>query len=299
METQAHPLAMTGPETILRLDRRPSMPPIFFKVLWRALWRGKKPAEPVQRGRVVLADLRPDHDQIRAYKTVCGFSGQSDQVPASYIQTLFIGLLGKTITAPFFPIDPMGLIHTGQTLEQIRPVALDRALDLSCAIADFTPIPTGIQTRFLLEAFQGGQLVWQGRSTFLTRYRIRSKKKPPPAPERFLPVKETIVVPSATGRRYAAVSGDYNPHHLTVPTARLIGFKRPIAHGMWSLGRVMGSLEQAFDLSGPFRVDAAFKLPVFMPARITLGHEQTPDGQIRFELRDCDTRRPHLKGEIN
>lgn len=53
-----------------------------------------------------------------------------------------------------------------------------------------------------------------------------------------------VQVDGDIGRRYAAVSGDYNPHHLYGWTARLIGYPRQIAHGMWTLSRCLSSVER-------------------------------------------------------
>lgn len=41
-----------------------------------------------------------------------------------------------------------------------------------------------------------------------------------------------------TGLRFAAVVSDYNPIHLYPATAKLFGFKRPIAHGMFVAAKV-------------------------------------------------------------
>ena len=38
-------------------------------------------------------------------------------------------------------------------------------------------------------------------------------------------------LPAGAGRRYARVSGDYNPIHLWALTARPFGFRAPILHG--------------------------------------------------------------------
>ena len=48
--------------------------------------------------------------------------------------------------------------------------------------------------------------------------------------------------PSDLGRRYGSVSGDLNPIHLSDPTAKLFGFPRAIAHGMWTKARCLAAL---------------------------------------------------------
>ena len=67
-------------------------------------------------------------------------------------------------------------------------------------------------------------------------------------------------------RRYARVSGDYNPIHLSQVTAKLFGFKRAIAHGMWTAARVISDLQASRQLSGQ-EIDIQFKRPLFLPGK--------------------------------
>ena len=39
------------------------------------------------------------------------------------------------------------------------------------------------------------------------------------------------------------MSGDHNPIHLYPLTAKALGFRRQIAHGMWSLARCVAAVE--------------------------------------------------------
>jgi acyl dehydratase len=238
------------------------------------------------------------------YREVCGYSHSPDNpfVPPGFLQTLFIGLLARYITSDFFPINPMGLIQTGQQFESRRPVQIGDRLNLSCTLQEMALTPKGIRTRFLLEADRDGQPVWQGISTYLARtsgHRNTARKKVGDQP---LPVWMTIRVPSGTGRKYARVSGDYNPHHLSDVTARIIGFRQAMAHGMWSLARTLACLEPIMTFPERYSVDAAFKLPVYMPATLSVGSKQVIAGnglhQIWFDLRDAGTRKPHLKGLV-
>jgi hypothetical protein len=321
---------LTGPEILVEVKKNASVAALFSKVFFLSMIRPSTLDDTtcLSNVRVVRHHLKPDAQKVLDYKRVCGFSSpdridpnQSESkttdpvtpIPATYLQTLFIGLLGKFITTSHFPITPMGLIQVGQSFEQTRAVTTDEILDLSCQLHGMTKTAKGIHTQFLLKVLSGKEIVWQGISTFFTR----SKNKPPKKKlnekkEDCLEIKETIAVPRDTGLKYAGVSGDYNPHHLYGFTARMIGFKQPIAHGMWSLARAMASLENRFGTHYPLKADAAFKLPIFMPAVITLGHEpaetlpadspamdiESDETRINFELRDKAKGLPHLKGQF-
>ncbi|NYV74935.1 MaoC/PaaZ C-terminal domain-containing protein, partial [Streptomyces sp. UH6] len=93
-------------------------------------------------------------------------------------------------------------------------------------------------------------------------------------------------LPGDLGRRYGAASGDRNPIHLTAATARLFGFPRAIAHGMWTAARSVA----AFGVPDAVDVAVRFKAPVLLPGRVTYAAAGP-----RFELRGPDHL--HLEGE--
>ncbi|BEL02073.1 hypothetical protein Q0Z83_002640 [Actinoplanes sichuanensis] len=99
-------------------------------------------------------------------------------------------------------------------------------------------------------------------------------------------------VPSRVGGDYAAVSGDRNPIHTSWLGARLFGFPRPIAHGMWTKAHALAALEGR--LPDAYTVEAAFKKPLLLPARATFTTAPTADGWT-FALA---SHHPHLTGTL-
>jgi acyl dehydratase len=96
------------------------------------------------------------------------------------------------------------------------------------------------------------------------------------------------------GRRYGWLSGDLNPIHLGDRGAKLFGFDRAVAHGMWSMARSLAALG-AGALAPPVRIHVDFKLPLFLPAKTALEH-WTREGRRLFVLKDAASSRPHLAG---
>ncbi|RKN44053.1 hypothetical protein D7294_08530 [Streptomyces hoynatensis] len=105
---------------------------------------------------------------------------------------------------------------------------------------------------------------------------------------------EEWTVPAAIGRRYAAVSGDRNPIHLHPLTARPFGFRRALAHGMWTKARCLAALAERGALPEEFTVTVTFRAPVLLPALVTF---RTRGGA--FGLRGEDGRREHLRGLVS
>lgn len=104
-------------------------------------------------------------------------------------------------------------------------------------------------------------------------------------------------MPANLGRRYASASGDYNPIHLYSPTARLLGFRRQVVHGMWSKARCVAALQPGLG-TDRCRIEVAFKTPVFLPADVSLHHGETGQS-LDFELRDTAGEKPHLRGSMH
>ncbi len=297
-------IKISGPKTEIELKKLPVMGGIFLKGFFLSFLRPDTvdATTRVKASSIVLKNYIPDPVIIENYKKVCGFKREEPTIPASYLQTVFVGLLGKYIVSSFFPLNPLGLIHTFQSFDQKRPVKIDENLDLSCSLTDIVPTEKGIESHFLLEVIISSELVWQGSAVFLTRKKAKKAKKKNIEDEVYLAPKETVNVPTDIGRQYAKVSGDYNPYHLYGFFAKIFGFKSAIAHGMWSMARVVACLDTVFTVNYPFRVETSFKLPVYLPARLNIGFEaeNNTDEQteIRFELRDEQKGLPHLKGRL-
>ena len=91
------------------------------------------------------------------------------------------------------------------------------------------------------------------------------------------------------------MSGDHNPIHLYPLTAKALGFRRQIAHGMWSLARCVAALENR--LPDAVTVDAAFKKPIFLPGTVAVrAGRRGRRGRLAFALTSPKSGAPHLVG---
>src|SRR5699024_9108583 len=99
------------------------------------------------------------------------------------------------------------------------------------------------------------------------------------------------------GRRYAAVAGDYNPIHLSTPSARLFGFASAIATGMWLQARIAAQLAPKLEQSA-YQLSVAFKKPVFLPSPVTFSYALSKTGG-QFVLTDAEREILHLQGDVS
>jgi hypothetical protein len=198
------------------------------------------------------------------------------------------------MTAGDFPFPLAGSVHVANRITQTRPLSLADELELRAHVANLRDHPRGKQFDMISEALVAGEVVWTDVSTYLRRGGDSGPAEPK---ERREPPEPTAVwaVPEDIGRRYGEVSGDRNPIHLHKLTAKLFGYRRAIAHGMWTKARCLAAFEGR--LPAAFTVDVRFKTPVLLPSKA--GFTAAPDGDgWRFELFGARDGKPHLEGTI-
>ena len=243
-----------------------------------------------------LADIAIDPGHLAAYAKVCGF-GLRDQLPPTYLHVVAFPLHLALMGDGRFPFGAVGLVHVENAIVQHRPVGLGERLSMRVRATALEPHPRGRAFTIVSEARAGDELVWAGESTILRREaggggeRRPSADDAPPDPP---PVVQWRL-PGDLGRRYAAVSGDRNPIHMHDVPAKLLGFPRTIAHGMWTKARGLAALENRLPAS--FGVRARFRKPVLLPSTVTFGSVED-DGATRFAVRAARDGAPHLDGRV-
>jgi acyl dehydratase len=248
------------------------------------LVRLRRPSELPDRE--LTRSVEVDRGHLAAYVRVCGFRLR-DELPATYPHVLAFPLAMRLLTGPF-PFSPLGLVHVGNRIEQLRPLRADERLDLRLWAENLRPHDRGRQFDMVAEARVAGRLVWRDRSVYLHREKGGSKggdRSEPPPPS------AVWRLPKDLGRRYAKVSGDNNPIHTHPLLAKALGQPGTIAHGMWTKARCLAALEGT--LSDAYTVDVRFKLPLRIPGRATFSSTDAS-----FAVHD-GRGRPHLEGSIS
>ncbi|MEV7314571.1 MaoC/PaaZ C-terminal domain-containing protein [Streptomyces microflavus] len=261
-----------------------------------------RPGATLPTDRLTLPAAPSAPGPLAAYRDICGFPApESEPLPLTYPHVLAFPLAMRLMTARRFPLPVVGLVHTWIEIVARRPVQSDEALELTVYAEELTPHRRGTEVTMVTEARSAGALVWESRSGYLSRHATNatgSTREADGSPT--LPAVAEWRLPGDLGRRYGAVSGDRNPIHLHPLTARLFGFPRAIAHGMWTVARC---LAEADGRPGEIRsVRADFRAPVLLPATVTYAAD--PAGNA-FALRSesssgsgTGTGRVHLTGAV-
>lgn len=265
--------------------------PSFSKAYRRVLFgrrKGMKPGDSLPTITATWKGATIDPQKLQAYRDACNITDEPG-LPLHYPHILISPLHITMLTEPEYPLPLLGAVHLRNHVIRYRTIEENETLDLTAQIVGHRFRPQGIETDVDSWATVGDEVVWRERTTFLTR-----KKGLPEDPESPLvdifPWPEDsegtefldFQVGPKTGKRYAKISGDYNPIHISKLMAKMFGFKRDIAHGMWGVARATADMSELTN-DGPVRLDVVFKGPLFMTKQVAVkSHTLTSGTSLRL-----------------
>jgi hypothetical protein len=252
-----------------------------------------------------------------------------DVVPVAYLQCLLNGLPMNLLTHAQFPLNIIGSVHESVKIENFQTLhtsmsssSMEQEMQARCRLlpeiarSDKNDWIFTVVNDIVTNSNQsGGGGGGGGETTIMTitnEYRVlnpnRHKFKPPqeandsnkPPPVNYWNEDEwehvvTWKFPIDTGRRYAALNGDINPIHMFPLTAQLFGYKSCIAHGMFSVCKLLQEprLESILGGNHTTTVTARFTRPTFLPNNAVMvflkkgtdeyviGTKSEKDGQVK------------------
>ncbi|MCX5236539.1 MaoC/PaaZ C-terminal domain-containing protein [Streptomyces prunicolor] len=281
------------------LTDTPALTPLLLRGAFLSPFKRPRPDAEFPRTRLVLPGVRVDLAKLAAYERVCGFATGDDALPITYPHVLGFPLAMRLMSCRAFPLPLLGLVHTSVEITRHTAVPATGEYEITVYVDELAPhrrgteatVTTEMRVGGASEDGTGGEVVWESRSTYLARHHRADTPTPTPElpPARApLPTVAEWRLGEDVGRRYGAASGDRNPIHLYPLTARLFGFPRAIAHGMWTAARCLaarGTPERTL-------VRAEFRAPVLLPG--TVEYAALDD---RFALRD-GAGRVHVEGFV-
>ncbi|MEW6761073.1 MAG: MaoC/PaaZ C-terminal domain-containing protein [Pseudomonadota bacterium] len=255
------------------LSHVPALPAMGVGILLRALF--KRPQHPPpdtlpERASSYRLDELPLAD-IARYRAAFGFEGE--HIPLTWWYLLAQRAHLATMLTPAFPFRIVGLVHMDNALRTFQAPAPGEHLLIETALR-LLPPSSSSALRCTLETTgsSNGAPVFSCTSTYLIRRGSRSGAKQ----EESVTTQGTPLTQwslnSDAGRRYARLSGDWNPIHLTRWSARLMGMRAPIIHGMHTLASACAALERASGRHA-LAIDCRFRAPVALGSTAALSFD--------------------------
>ena len=249
-------------------------------------WELSVPRRKVACERAAIA-VEPSHLQAYARATagegIAAFRGPDAVAPPFFCATWELGQVLEMLAALESPLPLGAMVHAATEMVWARPIRAGEPVRCRVELERVEQTRRGLRLTVLSRSWLGaGQLCCQGTSTFVLHPRA-PRDADARAPE---PPRAEVAPPdggwtelarwplsAGAGRRYARVSGDYNPIHLWPWTARPFGFHAPILHGYATAARVTHALiEQRLggDPAALRRMRIAFRAPLPLPSTAVL-----------------------------
>jgi acyl dehydratase len=246
---------------------------------------------------LTVDDIAIDRANVAAYAAVTGLR-YDDTVPLTYPFVLTYPTVMELVTGFDFPFAAVGAVHMENRITRYRPIAVTDTVGVCAHAENLREHRKGLLVDVISRVSVGTDPAWDQVTTFLHQQRTSLSGEPKPQPQQApkLPPASTIVkITQRQIRRYASIGADHNPIHTSLLGAKVFGFPRPIAHGMFSAAAVLANIEGQLPDAVSYRVK--FAKPVFLPATLGLDIDRVQQGWD-ITLRDMAKGYPHLTGSV-
>ncbi|WP_448213688.1 MaoC/PaaZ C-terminal domain-containing protein [Colwellia sp. MEBiC06753] len=211
-----------------------------------------------------LEKLSADSEKIAAFKRLF----QCEALPLSFVFNLSYRHLGQLLSQAKIPSKLLGLIHISSHFQRLAAIDWLAEFDLVLSLDRCTKSDKGFNYQITTELWQHNQLCVININQILDKQPgYQGKKRKEISTPNTLPELESVALSGAVARSYARVSGDYNPIHLSPLTAKLLGMKTLVIHGMFNLHWALCEIPQAKDSN---KINAHFNRPCYLPEQVTL-----------------------------
>jgi len=229
-----------------------------------------------------------------------------DYLPVLYPHVMAGSMHMNMLSHKSFPIRLLGSVHLKNRIVQHQAIADDATMEIKSEIGAYRLVEKGVEFDFTTDVYVQGEKVWEEVSTYFQAGKFGGKENP--SSEKSFELESlnqpqesgSWHVPNNRGKKYAKITGDYNPIHMSPLAAKLFGFKRDIAHGFGVLAEAIeysSAIEQAGGIEKPLQVDVVFKGPVFLDSDVSIKQNKAQDSN-RFDVYCASNPKPSICGSV-
>ncbi|CAA0090500.1 Uncharacterised protein [BD1-7 clade bacterium] len=280
------------------LREMPALASLYLKAVRKKNNKNSSLETPLPALEVTLDNQRINLKHLQRYCGLCGFP-QGKDLPPTYLQILSFPLQMHLLTNPKMPYAVMGLVHLENRVDVLAPLVFeDGIVNFRVFIGEQRLTSAGLVFEVIAEAKDSkGECVWRASAGLLHRCKTGIEK-----PERkdIKPLgtnKRQWSLAGNIGRRYGTLSKDMNPIHLFGVTAKLFGFKRHIAHGLFINAKATANMTGMVP-PAPYSIATEFKRPLFIPAKPVL-YQGNDQHDLKLELWSQDHKNLHMAVRIH
>ncbi|RTE87237.1 MULTISPECIES: MaoC/PaaZ C-terminal domain-containing protein [Gammaproteobacteria] len=250
------------------MNSLPELPLMLVKALPTISRKGAQQDEIEDLERTYsCAPIKPSH--LEEYKSM--FPGFVSEVPLTYFYLVAQRAHLALMLDDKFPWPILGMVHVANEMELHETVQVHKPFVLHVCI-EFPPRAGArkrVRPQYIVKFYQDEKCVVTCKSSYQVGggQKSKSRTRAEKVEQDGWSVISEWHLKSDLGRKYARLSGDYNPIHLHRWLSRWFGFARPIIHGMYSVARMQASIESSLQQEVT-QLQIGFKRPVILPMEL-------------------------------
>lgn len=223
--------------------------------------------------------------RLKKYNKIVSWKG--DEIHPIYPYALITHLQLAMVNHENFPFKPLGIVHKKEHVQCFAPLKKGE-WSAQAKISAYRKVEKGYEIDFETTLMIDSEKTWRSLTTAIMKTSRGIAKKT----FKKINVKSDIKfnVPLGLGFKYGLVSGNVDPIHISTPTAKLMGHKASIIHGMWTVGRLISAVAP---ITYPLDLKVKFISPIYMPAIVQL--EKSEEG---YGIYSEDGKSLHLLAQI-
>lgn len=272
----------------------PALPGMLARAVPTVVRKGQVDDSLTSIRGVFVTQCEPEH--IHAFKTE--FEGLVSDYPLTFFYLLAQRAHLAMMLDKQFPWPILGMVHVANRMEwlgQYQP-HIPLQLHVEIQIPERAATRKRVRPLYIVEFMQQDHCILRCEST----YQVGGGSKTPVnrrMQNQSLDLNQwqqldIWSLDNASGRRYARLSGDYNPIHLHPWLSRWFGFNQPIIHGMYSVARAQADIERHFK-KPMISMDVVFKRPLALPNQ-AVSHIQSSTAKLC--VTDAQGEKSYLDG---
>ncbi len=225
----------------------------------------------------ITAPLHSTKKHLHAYRSTLSLTEDDEFLPPFYLCALTGGLQLVLVTHPQFPIRMLGAVNTSDDITIRTPVQtrwlLDGELAAKVSCGESRQARRGVEFDIITHVYRKQEIVWSMTFRALqfmkTEATVPRQTQPAPHEKQNTDPTCTFALPRNAGLTYAKLGYDFNPIHLHDVGAKLFGFPKCMAHGIWVVANA-NAKHKLVDNKTPQKISFSFKKPTFLPAQVNL-----------------------------
>ena len=279
------------------MDRLKSLNTLVFRAIL-TMGRSKRFKDASYRHVSMFSITQIRTKKLRAYKT---FFGLQEDIPLSYFYLLSQEAQASQMLDKNFPLPIPGMIHLESEMTFLNEQIREEEIQLVSEVVIMNKEEGSLVPLFIEEYFQEGIKIVEVKSRYLVKRKSKKKKREKTILDQNDSdnwISSTWKLKSNLGLKYARISGDFNPIHISTPLAWIFGLRKKIIHGWYLLSRAVAEIEAETDMPAK-SIEVKFLGALALPSTNEFGFRVSNRRNLEFRIKNTDTNKTSVSGYIS